>query len=78
MKIAFLNPMPADILQMAQAFVALVVGVYRDACAALDRFDDAITRQRTYACEHYTWAARAQEWAAALPRVLRQAPALAS
>jgi hypothetical protein len=67
--------LPADILQMAQAFVALVVGVYRDACAAPDRFDDTIARQRTYACEHYTWAARAQEWVAVLPRVLGQAQA---
>ena len=71
----FLMDLPADILQMAQAFVALVVGVYRDACAAPDLFDDTITRQRTHACEHYTWAARAQEWVAVLPRVLRQAQA---
>jgi len=74
----FLMDLPADILQMAQAFVALVVGVYRDACAAPDRFDDAIVRQRAYAREHYTWAARAREWAAALPRVLRQVRAPAS
>jgi glycosyltransferase involved in cell wall biosynthesis len=67
----FLMDMPADIIQMAQAFSSLVVGVYRDACAAPDRFDEVIARQRAHVRTQYNWTARAREWSAILPRVLR-------
>ncbi|HXP76858.1 MAG TPA: glycosyltransferase family 4 protein [Stellaceae bacterium] len=67
----FLMDLPTDILQMAQTFAAMVFTVYREACAAPDRYEDAIARQRAHAHTQYTWAARALEWSAALPRVLR-------
>jgi len=67
----FLMDLPTDIILMAQEFAQLLVGVHRDACADPDRFEDAIARQRAHVRTHYSWAARAREWAAVLPLVVR-------
>jgi glycosyltransferase involved in cell wall biosynthesis len=71
----FLMDQPADILQMAQEFAGLVIRVHREAGEAPDRFEEALARQRAHVRTHYTWAARAREWASALQRVAASPPA---
>lgn len=67
----FLMDLPSDVLMMAETFANLLVGVYREACAQPDRYDDAITRQRAHVRTQYNWAQRAREWSAVLPHVAR-------
>jgi glycosyltransferase involved in cell wall biosynthesis len=67
----FLMDLPNDIIMMAHGFAQLLIGVYRDACAAPDRFEESIARQRAHVRTHYNWAVRAREWAATLPLVVR-------
>jgi glycosyltransferase involved in cell wall biosynthesis len=65
----FLMDLPKDVISMAQTFASLLVGVYRDACAQPNRFDEAIARQRAHVRDQYNWARRAQEWSGILPQV---------
>jgi glycosyltransferase involved in cell wall biosynthesis len=65
----FLMDVPKDILHTARNFANLLVGVYRDACAEPNRFDEASARQRAHVRDQYNWARRAREWSAVLPHV---------
>ena len=67
----FLMEPPGDIIMMARVFADLLIGVYKEACARPDHFEDTIARQRAHARTQYTWAQRAREWSAVLPHVPR-------
>jgi len=61
-----------DALVMAQEFADLVIRLIRSAREAPDRCEDHLRRQRALTRTAYTWAARANEWEAALSRVPRR------
>src|SRR5262249_40757479 len=67
----FLMDLPNDILQMSCSYANFMVDAYRKACADPGGFEDKLSGQRAHVRTHYTWAQRARDWSALLPRVPR-------